>query len=582
MKSGTLLFRKGGFKDDFKKEDPMTVNIGNLKVVFLFFMVAVFLLTSQPAWSDQDLENQIDTIIDVLLPPDANDREVQNKKNTIRQILHKEQQNGENSLIDELLQSSQNSSSSGSNNNSILDIGAERIVDILNPHADYRTKKQQKATLITILDGALKRKHRKSAKQPAKQSIKQPVVTNKNSRNLEDLAELTVSDELAYRYRVENVVDDIENTEWVASGSHGKWLLLRWRKPVTIDSVLLQGRRQDISVHIWSSDLIFSDGSVIDYGPLDAAQLKEITVNKRNINWMKYFIRDGENNVGLSEIRVRGTAGKAVVKPRPPQKVAPNLAQKAKISTSSYINKKHSVRRAVDRNLQTEWISKKGLNHWLFLAWDRPVTIDYIKLKGGGGGSGRRAGNGFFAFSDGSVIPVDGFSGNRSKRIKCKRRNIYWVKYYIRTNRKQIALAEIEVVGNRPKKVKVPENLAQQATVRVSDQKGWKYRGENVTDRRLDTEWVARGARDKWVALQWPDPVDVETITITAGKGLNKSRIDNGIIILSDGSLLQVGRLEPGRPVTVDINREELDWLRFFVRDGRGKIGLAEIEVKEQ
>jgi hypothetical protein len=71
-------------------------------------------------------------------------------------------------------------------------------------------------------------------------------------------------------------------------------------------------------------------------------------------------------------------------------------------------------------------------------------------------------------------------------------------------------------------------------------------------------------------------------MTVTEGKGLQDSRIDDAMVILSDGSLVSVGGLEPGQPKTVEINRKGLRWVRFFIREGRGKIGLAEIEVKEQ
>jgi len=102
-----------------------------------------------------------------------------------------------------------------------------------------------------------------------------------------------------------------------------------------------------------------------------------------------------------------------------------------------------------------------------------------------------------------------------------------------------------------------------------------------VNDRRLNTQWVAGGGRDSWVALEWRQPVDIGTLSLVAGEGLENGRIRDSVLILSDGSLLPVGGIRHGETVTLDLDRSEISWVKFFVREGRGKIGLSEIIVEE-
>ena len=552
----------------------MNINGDYFRRFFLVLSIIVLAMVGETVLARENIEKQIDTIIDVLSSPDTENRDLQNKKNTIRSILHQSEYKSGEPLIDGLIRvylGERDGQSDTQHNQNVLDEGVEQIIGIINPDASWEERQKQKKTIITILNG----KYQKQPKQPNKTRT-----SNLKSENLSILAEVTVSDEIGYQFRGENAIDGVENTEWVASGAQGQWLLLKWQNPVDIETVLLQGRRQDQRTQIWSSDLIFSDGSIMGAGTLNAAELRTIRVNKKNITWMKYLVRNGVNDVGLSEIVVKGVkknggAGKNAV-------LAPaNLAQLATVSVSGY-TKKHIGEKATDRNPKTEWIAGGKNNQWIFLQWNQMVTIDHIKLHGRKGVSGSKKNDGFLVFSNGIIKPLNDLDGRQMQDINCNFSEIFWVKYYIRKAQHNAGLAEIEVIGAMPKDNMVVSNLAQSAAVQVSDQQSGKFKSEYVNDRRLDTEWVARGHRDKWVSLQWRKPVNVATITVTAGEGLEDGRIEDAMVILSDGSLELVGGLEPRQPKTVEIYRKGLRWVRFFIREGRGKIGLAEIEVKEQ
>jgi len=568
------------------KGEKMENNARYYKIIMLSLSIFLLIMAGGQVQARENMEKQIDTIIDVLSSPDTNDQELQNKKSAIRNILNRKQHNSGGSLVDDLIRVYLGNGSRDENqqdNSGLLNKGVEQIIGIISPDASWEEREQQKKTIITILNGAYKKKPANTDDTHNGTNDSQDGGGDNLDEDLSAFVEVSASAELGYQFEGDNAVDGEENTEWVAPGGQGQWILLKWSKPVYIHTVMLQGRRQDMRAQIWSSDLIFSDGSIVGFGALNAAELRTVTVDKGNITWLKYFVREGQNNVGLSEILVKGSrSGKHSGKKPNVSLVPANLAQRAVITVSGYTKKKHSGKKAVDRNPKTEWVARGSKNQWITLQWNRPVTINHIKLWGRHGDSDGRKHDGFFLFSDGVVIPVSGLSGNASKTVKCNRSGISWVKYYIRRAQHNAGLAEMEVVGVMPKNNIVVPNLAQSATVQVSDQQRGNFRSEYINDRRLDTEWVARGHRDKWVSLQWHRPVNIATMTVTEGKGLQDSRIDDAMVILSDGSLVSIGGLEPGQPKTVEINRKGLRWVRFFIREGRGKIGLAEIEVKEQ
>ena len=545
-----------------------------LTVLFCF-------IAGKPAEARQDIDKKIDTIIDVLSPPADNNYQRQEKKRALRHLLVGDRSISGNPLVDELLRVYFDGGPSGTQrtgNGAALNSTIEQIIDILNPGADNRQRRRQKKAIIQILNGTYK----KDRGYGGSGSVV-GTVNNGQDTFLAAIAEVTVSDQMGKRFRGTNAIDGLENIEWVARGSRGKWLLLRWNEPVNIKTIGLQGRRQDMSVHIWSSDIVFSDGTILNFGALNPARFREVTVNKKGITWLKYYIREGQNNVGLSEIRVMGALAGEKVRGNAREKLVPvNLAQKALVLVSGSVNKKHSGKKAVDRNPVSEWVAGNGKNQWLQLSWKKGIDIDRIRLTGRYGDPGSRLTDLFLVFSDGAVVWVEGGLGsNQVKMVKGQHRKITWLKLFIRNGRHKAGIAEIEVFGKKGEKKKIEPNLAQKAVVRVSGKAGKRFKAGLVKDRRLDTQWVSSGGRDSWVALEWAQPVDIGTFSLVAGDGLKNGRIHDSVLILSDGSLVPVGGVKPGAKVTLDLDRSDIWWIKFFVRDGRGKIGVSEIIIKE-
>ncbi len=559
-----------------KKINLKTCLITCLFVIFVIFTIAPGISSA----SQQNLEQKIDTMLNVLAPHSDAKWQRENKKDSIRRVLTRDIEISGNPLVDELLNDVLNSRTEGEITRPVQDSDIEQIIDIINPDVDTRERRRHRNIIIQILNSTY------NGEEPVNKGKKGgAVIKGGSTRALVSLARVTVSDQIGSRFKGANAIDGIENTEWAARGSRGKWLLLKWKNPVNIKSIGLLGRRQDISVHIRSSDIIFSDGTIIEFGALDAARFRKISVDKKSITWIKYYIREGVNNVGLSEIEVSGSISSVQSKGKKTgQKLfAANLAQKAAVQVSSALNNNHSGKRAVDRNPLTEWVAKGGADQWILLSWKSAVQINRVRLKGRTGDSASRIDEAFLVFSDGAVVWIDGGLGaNKTKTLKTRHKKVTWLKLYIRRGRHKAGLAEIEVTGKSIGKRIIAANLAQGATARVSDSAGRKYRAGFVKDRSIETQWVANGARDRWVSLEWDEPVTIGTLSLSAGNGLQNGRILDSVLILSDGSLIPVGAIKPGQTKTLKVNKPEMWWIKFFVRKGHGKIGISEIVVKER
>ncbi len=543
---------------------------------FIVFIILFLVAVDNTLAAQQDIEQKIDMIINVLSSPKDDRAKRQNSKNAILDLLTEKQDITKNPLVNDLINVFLGNGTTREDSRSsrlLQDSKIGQIVDIINPNVNNTKRQRWKKTVKEILNGTY-------GKEPERPGEVKPSKIIRKGVSLTTSATVLVSDQISNRFKGTNAIDGLENTEWVAKGSRGKWLTLKWHDPVDIKYIGLLGRRQDISVHIWSSDIIFSDGTIIDFGSLEPARFRQISVNKKQITWLKYYIREGENNVGLSEIEVRGDITvKGAVKP---SLFPANLAQKATISVSSSLKNRYSGKKAIDRNPMTEWVAKSAENQWLRLSWNKEIQIDHIKLKGRVGDSASRIEDAFIVFSDGDITKIKGgLDANQVKTIKGRHKKIMWLKLYIRYGQHKAGLAEIVVKGNIKQKQKIAANLAQKATARVSDQISRKYRAELVKDRNLDTQWVAKAGKDKWVSLEWDRPVSIGKLSLTAGKGLENGRILDSVLILSDGSLIPVGKIKPGKTITLSIDRSEMWWVKFFIRKGQGKIGVAEIVVRE-
>lgn len=96
------------------------------------------------------------------------------------------------------------------------------------------------------------------------------------------------------------------DNEWATKGeTAGAWIQLSWPQTYTINRIILYDR-PNLSDHITSAILTFSDGSLIKTGPLpNNGSACEISFPAKKINWFKLTVESAEgSNVGLAEIEV--------------------------------------------------------------------------------------------------------------------------------------------------------------------------------------------------------------------------------------------------------------------------------------
>ncbi len=124
-----------------------------------------------------------------------------------------------------------------------------------------------------------------------------------------------------------------------------------------------------------------------------------------------------------------------------------------------------------------------------------------------------------------------------------------------------------------------PDNLAGYADVTVSDDFGIDYRGYNATDRQRESDWVARGTKNKWILLNWPYPVDISMIKIINRQTGEYDPIHNSRLFLSDGSIFYVGSIKTHGRKLINVNKNGIFWVKFHIYSGVNNVGLSEIVV---
>ncbi|WP_267446067.1 PIG-L family deacetylase [Curtobacterium sp. GC_Cur_2] len=98
--------------------------------------------------------------------------------------------------------------------------------------------------------------------------------------------------------------------EWVAPwGRTGVWYQLDWSSSVSLQRIVLNDR-PNLSDHITSGTLTFSDGSQVQVGSLpDDGSALTVDFSARNVKWVRFTttgVSNSTTNVGLSEIRAWG------------------------------------------------------------------------------------------------------------------------------------------------------------------------------------------------------------------------------------------------------------------------------------
>ena len=541
----------------------------------VFFLLALLFLFPVASWGEkgeQDIERKVEAIVEVFSSPDVDPATLKIRKQTVRQLLiSKQKKLGNVSMMDMLAaqylgdKQTQNNNYTGGSSD-FFGSGIEQIVDIINPGGSSSTKRKQKEAILEILTG-----NPQTAQKVSKKSKRIP-------ENLSQSARIAVSDELGNRFSGRNVVDRNLNTEWAANGSQGKWLQLSWDRPVNITNIILHGTRQVKGSRIHTSGIIVSDGAIIAAGSLKSGQRHVVQVNKQNVTWIKYYIREGQNNVGVSEIEVRGSWAQATSSPS----VQDSVAQFAAVSSSA--DRKHHKKRSsglatIDQRLDTDWTGLSNRGDWLLFSWEEPIDIENIVLHGSRRTQQGRIRQGFIILSDATVITTGALNPYERKGINVDRKKINWLKYYIMESEGNPRIGEIEITGKAATKVRIAENLAQYGVVRVSDQATWETGGTRAVDMRLDTDWIAAGNQGKWLSLQWQRPMTVSKIVIYPSRNNQKESIIQSDLILSDGSVIPVMSPKNKRKWVIDIERRKLSWLKYYIRRSNGNVRVAEIEV---
>lgn len=455
----------------------------------------------------------------------------------------------------------------------LYEVGIDEILNIMNPQADEETRKQQKDIIISILNG-------EEQETTDKGTNEEQVNKEQLPQNLVQLGQVSVSDEEQWRFRSENLYDLNKDTEWAAQGSHRKWVLIKWDTPVDISQIELIGRSTDQNARIWNSEFIFSDGNAVGFGSLNPNQTRSIDINKQNISWLKYYIHEGQNNVGLSELIILGKQQEPQVAPVADNSVSENLAQSATIEASSSRDEKRSPEKAVDLLTNTEWVAGKQHNQWIKLQLKEPSRIEKIKLTGRKNIKHGKINDSLLLLSDGSVVLVGSLNPRQIREFDIQKDNISWVKFFVRESQKNAGLSEIEVIGS-PEKLNIVEyNLAQDAQVKVSDQLNKDTNALYLIDRDLGTSWLAKGTQNKWISLHWEQPINISTVRLINNINQTQSQITASDLILSNGLLIPVGKIEPGQEQNIKLNQQGITWLKLYIRDGLGNAGLSEVIVR--
>ncbi|MCP3924176.1 MAG: hypothetical protein GY714_16475 [Desulfobacterales bacterium] len=124
-----------------------------------------------------------------------------------------------------------------------------------------------------------------------------------------------------------------------------------------------------------------------------------------------------------------------------------------------------------------------------------------------------------------------------------------------------------------------PDNLAGYADVTVSDEYNYDYSGYNAIDRQRQSDWAARGARNKWILLNWPYPINISFIKLINRQTGVFDPINSSELILSDGSIFYVGTIKTHGRKLININREGIFWVKYLIHSGVNNVGLSEILV---
>jgi hypothetical protein len=95
--------------------------------------------------------------------------------------------------------------------------------------------------------------------------------------------------------------------EWKSDGESAPWLQLSWPEESVVDQINLYDRAASSS-QILNADIEFSDGSILESGPLPSdGSKKRLDFTLREISSLKLSVTEGTGELGLAEIEVYDT-----------------------------------------------------------------------------------------------------------------------------------------------------------------------------------------------------------------------------------------------------------------------------------
>jgi hypothetical protein len=105
----------------------------------------------------------------------------------------------------------------------------------------------------------------------------------------------------------DGIYQAVNTGEWISDGETTPWLQLSWPENAVVDQIHLFDRAASSS-QILNADIEFSDGSILETGPLPSdGSRKRLDFSPRQISSLKLSVTEGSGELGLAEIEVYDT-----------------------------------------------------------------------------------------------------------------------------------------------------------------------------------------------------------------------------------------------------------------------------------
>lgn len=326
--------------------------------------------------------------------------------------------------------------------------------------------------------------------------------------------------------------------EWATAGQlGGAWITLRWAKVQEIFQVRLYDR-PNLSDHILTGTLIFSDGSTVPVDNIPNAGVKTISFENKFVTSVTFRVDSAVgSNIGLSEIQVFGSSNNAA-----PQVTSGPTAAPSSINDIQSASLSVQASDADNDPLTYLWTTNGGS-----ITANGPDAIFYpprINVE--------------TVFT--VVVTVsDGQGGS------VRRQTLVTVAPSFVSNVAPNALVSVS-----------SENLStEQIGIKAIDGTADGYPGDYTK------EWATIGQTvGASITLNWSTIQEISAVKLFDRPNLNEN-ILTGTLIFSDGSTVPIGSLpNNGTGLTITFGTKFVNSVTFVVDVANGtNIGLAEFEV---